>query len=122
LLGAVCFLAYRAARTRGVLEEGCAASSIAAIAVRPLADARTGAAIPDTLAEEGTLVVRDGAYADTTLPLIGAAPDRPGIYTVTVRIPGYLPWRRSAVKVRRHGCSVRTVYLRATLRPDPGVH
>jgi hypothetical protein len=54
----------------------CTGNSIAAVAVHPIIDARTREGIFDEIASRGTLIVQDGAYADTTPLLIGAAPRR----------------------------------------------
>jgi hypothetical protein len=96
---------------------GCTASSGVGVLVRPLIDARTGAEIPHEVAMRGTLIVRDGSYADTVALLAGAANDRPGVYDVTVRLPGYREWRRSRVRVQPRRCSVRTTYLHAEVQP-----
>ncbi len=72
------------------------------------------------------LLVRDGAYVDSTAfppghpeldatPLIGAD-NRPGTYQVTVRKPGYWDWSRSGVKVTEGRCNVNTVKLTARLQ------
>jgi hypothetical protein len=97
----------------------CADNSIAAVAIRPVIDGRTRKKIPDEIAGTGTLIVQDGAYADTTPLLMGAAPDRPGTYTVVVRLPGYREWRRSRVHVPRRPCTVHTRFLRVVLQPVP---
>jgi hypothetical protein len=97
----------------------CAGYSIAAVAVRPIIDARTRQEIPDEIASRGTLIVQDGAYADTTPLLMGAAPDRPGTYTIVVRLSGYREWRRSRVHVPRWPCTVHTTFVRAVLQPVP---
>jgi hypothetical protein len=120
ILAAVAFMAVAAyaPRLQRDRTDRCAASSTAAVAVRPVIDARTGASIPDRVASAGTLIVRDGAYADTTPLLAGAAPDRPGSYAVAVHLPGYREWRRSGVEVSPRPCSVRTTYLRVVLQPS----
>ena len=103
----------------GERTDQCAGYSIAAVAVRPIIDAPTREEIPDEIASRGTLIVQDGAYADTTPLLMGAAPDRPGTYAVVVRLPGYREWRRSRVHVRRRPCTVHTTFVRAVLQPVP---
>ncbi|MEJ7809134.1 MAG: hypothetical protein WKG32_01830 [Gemmatimonadaceae bacterium] len=89
-------------------------------------DARTGG--PPTA--RPTLVVTEGAYADTGRaydPLQGArlilsaGPERPGTYALTVTAQGYRTWARSGVRVRRGGrCDrLETVQLTARLEPEP---
>jgi hypothetical protein len=97
----------------------CAGNSIAAVAVRPIIDARTREEIPDEIASRGTLIVQDGTYADTTPLLMGAAPNRPGTYTIVVRLSGYREWRRSRVHVPRRPCTVHTAIVRAVLQRAP---
>jgi hypothetical protein len=116
--GAAYFLSNGIAQ-HGERTDQCAGNSIAAVSVRPIIDARTREKIPDEIAGTGTLIVQDGAYADTTPLLIGAAPDRPGTYTVVVRLPGYREWRRSRVRVPRRPCTVHTRFVRAVLQPVP---
>ena len=75
------------------------------------------------------LIVRDGAYADTVMvsgnsadpdrEVLRAAGERPGLYTVTVRKAGFLPWERTSVVVTADECHVRTVALTARLQPLP---
>jgi len=98
-------------------KDGCAGNSIAAVAVRPVIDARTGEEVPDEIAGRGILIVQDGGYADTTPLLMGAAPDRPGTYTVVVLLPGYREWRRSRVHVPQQPCTIHTTFVRAVLQP-----
>lgn len=107
------------AHPHGEGTDNCPGNSMAAVAVRRIIDARTREEIPDEIASRGTLIVQDGAYADTTPLLMGAAPDRPGTYTVVVRLPGYREWRRSRVRVPRQTCTVYTTFVRAVLQPVP---
>jgi hypothetical protein len=117
--GAAYLLWNAIAHPDGERTEQCAGNSIAAVAVRPIIDARTREEIPDEIESRGTLIVRDGAYMDTTPLLMGAAPDRPGTYTIVARRPGYREWRRSRVHVPRRPCTVRTIFVRAVLQPVP---
>lgn len=79
------------------------------------------------------LVVRsvDGAYADSSggmpppgdtlrgppIVYLQSAFERPGLYDVTVRAPGYVEWSRKNVRVEGGvGCHVRTANLLALLQ------
>lgn len=108
---------YEIERAYVLRSGGCTASSGVGVAVRPLIDARTRAEIPYEIAIRGTLILRDGSYADTSELLAGAANDRPGTYDVTVRLPGYNDWRRSRVRVEPRRCSVRTAVLHVEVQP-----
>lgn len=74
-------------------------------------------------ADEVTVVVRDGPYADS-LRVTGAAArgsvplafERAGRYTVEVRASGYLPWVQERVEVTEDECHVTTVRLVARLQ------
>lgn len=70
------------------------------------------------------LVVRDGAYADTSdqLPfteplMLQAAGERGGRYDLTVQKPDYRDWTRTGVRVWEDGCHVIPVRLEARLQP-----
>ena len=76
------------------------------------------------------LVVRDGAYADS-MEVPANRPDldafglhvgfeRTGLYSVTVRKPGYQDWMRTNIGVGRRGdCEkLRAVSLTALLQPS----
>ncbi len=90
-------------------------------------DAVSGALIPP---DEGTtLILRDGAFVDSTswprsggpwpdgVPLTSSgATERPGTYDVTVRHPAYAEWNTTGIRVREGDCGVRTVTLTAHLR------
>jgi hypothetical protein len=75
------------------------------------------------------LIAQDGAYADTASyppnrPDLDAEPlqsagERPGTYTVTVRIAGFLDWVRSGIVVTADECHVRPVALTARLQRVP---
>jgi len=70
---------------------------------------------------KGTLVVREGSFAETATnaPPVEltfyAAYERPGTYTVTLEIPGYETWRLDGVVVNANKCSVNTVPLAAQI-------
>jgi hypothetical protein len=74
------------------------------------------------------LVLRDGAYADSmeypaNRPDLDAgqlygAPERPGLYSVTVRKPTYQDWMRTNVQVTQGTCHVHEVRLAARLQPS----
>lgn len=86
--------------------------------------ATTGAA----LALGSTGVVQDGAYTDSlrafalhgdTLVSLGAAPNRPGTYDVTIEHPGYVAWQEAAVQVAANACGVgQPVHLVARLEQE----
>ena len=88
-------------------------------------DARTDA----PSAGGATLVVRDGAYADSAQGapatgsdaslLISAAPGRPGTYDVLVRKAGFRDWTAENVKAREGKCGVETTRLVARLVSVP---
>lgn len=75
------------------------------------------------------LIVRDGAYADsstfyymvgrgsTTYYGAAAAEERAGTYEVTVRAPGFQDWTQTGVKVTADRCHVRDVILYPELVP-----
>ena len=72
--------------------------------------------------------VQDGAYVDTLRNGVtftgdslrrGAAVDRPGVYTVRVRAPGYQNWQRTGVAAPSNGCLPVTAFLDARLQPVP---
>lgn len=100
---------------------GCTDRPNAAVFVRIIDDA-TG----QPVAKESVLIIRDGAYADSSRAypeqpstLLGHAAGfgRPGTYQVQVRNPAYQEWTREGVQVRRGGqCDkVQTVELTARL-------
>ncbi len=89
-------------------------------------DAVTGAPIPP---DGTTLILRDGAFVDSTtwpqpwgtwpegVPLYTSqAFERPGTYDVTVRQAAYVQWDTTRIRVREGECGVRTVTLTARLR------
>jgi hypothetical protein len=104
----------------------CTAERRPGIEVRVL-DARTDR----PPARGATLVVRDGAFADTatqTAPLpergggvgeviLRTARERAGTYALEVRAPGYRPWRAGGVAVHQGVCHVETVELTVYLDP-----
>jgi len=94
----------------------CAVGSYVAVQVEAI-DAQTGHSLSFDVARRSTLIVRDGAYADTARLLAGAAPDRMGTYEVVVRAPGYQEWRTSGVRPARRVCYIKTAAVRAELQP-----
>lgn len=91
-------------------------------------DSETGTA----LACCATAWIRDGAYIDSleasscwlpeslqTGSMVGAQ-ERPGTYEVFVERPGYAPWHRAGIEVRRRKCSchVEPVSVEARLIPQ----
>ncbi|HEX6749450.1 MAG TPA: hypothetical protein VF092_19295 [Longimicrobium sp.] len=70
-----------------------------------------------------TVVIRDGAYADSlTVPppveTIGLGSGRVGTYEVTVRKSGYRNWVKAGVQAKDGTCGVQTVNLVARLVPS----
>jgi hypothetical protein len=70
------------------------------------------------------LIVRDGAYADTSDQLrfvdplvLQAAGERGGIYDLTVQKPNYRDWTQRNVWVREDRCHVIPVRVEARLQP-----
>lgn len=88
-------------------------------------DSVTGA----SAASGATVMVTEGTFRDSvTVPAgrtdldavaVGAAYERAGSYTATVRKSGYLDWARSAVTVTSGECHVNTVSVVAKLKPAP---
>jgi hypothetical protein len=69
-----------------------------------------------------TLVLRDGAYADsvTAPPImtsVGLGPNRAGTFSLTVRQTGYQSWTKTAIKAEEGQCGVQTVPVVARLKP-----
>ena len=69
-----------------------------------------------------TLVLRDGAYADsvTAPPIVsavGLGPNRAGTFTLTVRQSGYQTWTKTGIEVEEGQCGARTVDVVARLKP-----
>jgi hypothetical protein len=79
------------------------------------------------LALEASGVVREAAYTDSLRPAEGltadpstlysraAAHERPGVYSVEVKRPGYATFGVNDVRVDRDVCHVRTVRVQAAL-------
>ncbi len=115
-------LLLAAALSLGTAACACTDEGSFAVNVR-VVDAATGA----SRADGATLVVREGAYADSMTggpgspPVLAAAPEREGTYEVTVRRAGYRDWTRSGVRVGRGGsCNgLRSALLTAELEPLP---
>jgi hypothetical protein len=70
-----------------------------------------------------SLVVRDGVFVDSTVTAAYSAthmawlPQRPGIYTVTLRHTGYREWIKPGVALLSERCGVQQVQLFARLQP-----
>lgn len=117
-LAVVALVPLLAACPRNPLEDTvCTMEARPAVTVE-LRDARTGAA----LTGPATVIVRDGAFADTTeisadFSSMGVAHERAGVYVVTVKKAGYRDWTRADVAVERDECHVRTALVRAELAP-----
>ncbi len=93
-------------------DTACAAYSVPGIVVEPY-NARTGAPVGN----DAVLTVHDGSYTESAPVVVGAAWDRPGTYSVSVRTHGYQEWTRNNIRVRQRGCQVKTIVLRARLEP-----
>jgi hypothetical protein len=86
-------------------------------------DASTG----EPAALSATLVVREGAYADSMTGTqiepslfsiqLEAARDRPGTYDILVRKAGYQTWFRRRVRVDRSSCGLEGVRFDVNLTP-----
>jgi hypothetical protein len=96
----------------------CAVGSHSAVAVEAV-DARSGRPLPLDIADRTTVIVSDGAYADTSASGLygGVGSDRMGTYEVVVRAPGYREWRATGVRPARRVCYIQTAVLRARLEP-----
>lgn len=87
-------------------------------------DARSGRPIADS----AIAVARSGSYVDTmrvggierdgSVRNRQGASERPGVYTVDVRRPGYRAWQASSVAVEQGPCHVKTVVIQAGLERD----
>ncbi len=76
-----------------------------------------------SVASGARLVVRDGAYFESTSQVwVGdvllAAGERPGLYIVVVSKSGYRDWTRTNVRVEDDGCHPVGVHLTARLQPE----
>jgi hypothetical protein len=80
-------------------------------------DARTGRALTGDAPGRTVLIVRDGAYVDSSSLAWGAARERAGTYEVVLRAPGYHEWRRDGVRVPERLCDFKRARLKASLRP-----
>ena len=82
------------------------------------------------VADQATAIVSEGGFRDSLRVFDrvrvgedfvgttrGGAHERAGTYAVEVTAPGYSPWVRAGVQVRRDDCHVRTVSLVARLQP-----
>jgi hypothetical protein len=80
-------------------------------------DAATG----QPVSTRGTVVATEGSFVDTATffstpsPTYALAFERAGTYTVTVEVPGYIPFRLDGVVVSKGECHVETVSVTATL-------
>ena len=102
-------------------EPACTEGAFPAIVV-DIRDAFDGA----PLAENARGAVQEGAFIDSLRPYgsfgngvlatRAAAEERPGTYSVTVELDGYLLWQVDGVLVRPGTCSVETVELTANLQ------
>jgi hypothetical protein len=79
---------------------------------------------------EATLLASSGAFRDSVGPIepfqavgdgplvliLSTAGERPGVYSVVVRSPGYHDWTRSGIEVTADECHVRPVSVIARLQ------
>jgi hypothetical protein len=79
---------------------------------------------------EATLLATSGTFTDSVGPrapvqtvangplvlVLSTAGERAGLYSVTVRSPGYRDWTRTGVRVTADECHVRSVSLTARLQ------
>jgi hypothetical protein len=80
-------------------------------------DSITGRGVTEGLS--GTAV--DGSHQETMAvldSLVWGAPEREGMYTVTVEATGYAPWVRAGIEVEADECHVIPVELQARLQPS----
>jgi hypothetical protein len=74
-------------------------------------------------AAEAIAVARDGGHQEILSGLFGndlhlvGAPERPGIYDITITKPGYQDWVRGGVNVEAGSCHVVPVIIEAKLQP-----
>jgi hypothetical protein len=77
---------------------------------------------------EATLTAKSATFTETVGPrqpsqttppvlILSTAPERPGVYAVTVRSPGYRDWTRTGIRVTADECHVKAVKLTARLQP-----
>jgi len=80
---------------------------------------------------EATLLARSGTFSDSVGPrapsqgvaneplvlIMSTAGERAGVYSATVRSPGYRDWTRSGISVTADECHVRPVNLTAWMQP-----
>ena len=80
---------------------------------------------------EATLLARSATFTDSVGPIartpmgvdipayltLSTAGERPGVYSVVVRSPGYRDWTRTGIRVAKDQCHVREVNLTARLQP-----
>lgn len=81
---------------------------------------------------EATLLATSGTFTDSVGPrapfqsvangplvlVLSTAGERAGIYSVTVRSPGYRDWTRTGIRVTANECHVNPVNLTARLQPN----
>jgi hypothetical protein len=73
-------------------------------------------------ADGATITASDGAYVDTLrvmpdgLLALGAG-ERAGVYTLTIRKPGYQVWESIGIRVDRDRCHVHPVVVQAGIQP-----
>lgn len=91
---------------------------------RPAVDVLVRGAADGEPVEGALVVVRDGAFADSAVtdpdgrPARFLAPNRAGVYRVSVEKDGFEPWIRTSVEVGLNDCGqARTRSLEAILAP-----
>jgi len=95
---------------------GCSTEARAGVEVS-IFDADTGKPI---ISAEVTGLVQEGIYLERLFHLestntLSGAYERPGTYTISISLPGYVEWKVSDVNVTRDECHVFTVRMDAFL-------
>jgi hypothetical protein len=90
-----------------------------ALTGEPAADGAIGTARSGGFVETLQVIGWISHPGPRTAVMLGGVDERPGVYTVTVHKPGYLPWERTGVVAERGRCGVTTAHLTANLEPAP---
>jgi hypothetical protein len=102
-----------------ILPTGCDAYAAYGLSVA-VRDSATGAPVTDSL----HIVASSSTYTDTRDGsseggVFGLAPERPGVYTVTVSHPNAREWQRSGIQVKSDRCHVIPVSVPVRLQMLP---
>ena len=122
-----------ALRLSEVLSATCLplACSSATTVCSPIARFAVVAEVRDSVSQEpaafgAVLILRDGNYADTVVGTddgsdahaaarLGAALERPGVYSAEISKAGYAVWSMIGIRVSRNTCGVEPVEVKARL-------